>query len=80
MERPAITLDARTADQLQSRFFQLPLEVRDEIYGYIFDGGTVRLDVQEKVDGKVVRNKEPYRLRNLKLQQCFAIVQACKRT
>jgi hypothetical protein len=80
IERPAISINAQTADQLQSRFFQLPLELREEIYDYIFDGGIVRLDVQEKVDGKVVRNKEPYRLRNLEPQQCLAILQACKRT
>ncbi|KAL5389697.1 hypothetical protein DPSP01_002191 [Paraphaeosphaeria sporulosa] len=79
-ERAALNLNAKSSSQLQSRFFQLPLEVRDDIYQYIFDGGTLRLDVQEKVDGKVVRNKEPYRLRNLEPQQCVAILQACKRT
>lgn len=80
IERPAISLNSKTSDQLQSQFFQLPLELREEIYEYIFDGGIVRLDVQEKVDGKVVRNKEPYRLRNLEPQQCLGILQACKRT
>ncbi|KAF2440868.1 hypothetical protein P171DRAFT_84509 [Karstenula rhodostoma CBS 690.94] len=80
IEQPAISLNSKTLDQLQSRFFQLPLELREEIYDYIFDGGIVRLDVQEKVDGKVVREKEPYRLRNMEPQQCLAILQACKKT
>jgi hypothetical protein len=81
IERAAISLNAKTSNQLQSRFFLLPLEVREMIYDYIFDGGTVRLGVNEKVDGKVVRNKELYELRNLDAQErCLAILQSCKKT
>ncbi|KAL5414651.1 hypothetical protein PMIN04_008931 [Paraphaeosphaeria minitans] len=76
IERPAISLKAKSSSQLQSRLFQLPLEVREYIYEFIFDDGTVRLDVQEKV----VRNMEPYRLSLLEPQQYLAILQACKKT
>lgn len=80
IERPAISLNAKTSDQLQSRFFQMPLEVREMIYDYIFDGGAVRLDAQEKVNEKVVRNKEPYKLRSFEPHPGLAVLKACKRT
>lgn len=78
-ERPAIMSDSKTLNQLQSRFFRLPLEVREEIYAYIFDGGTVKLDAREKVMNKVVRTTEPYRLSTLGPQPCLAVLQSCKR-
>lgn len=81
IERPVVSWDSKTMDQLQSRLFRMPLEVREMIYGYIFEGGMVRLDVQEKIDGQVVRDSvKPYKLRNLEPQHHFAILQACKKT